>query len=80
MREGEMRTTLMIDDDVLAAARQLAERQDRTVGEVISDLARKALSPAQAQPTPNGIGLLPAHENPTPVTLELVKRLRDEAP
>jgi hypothetical protein len=80
MQEDRMRTTLAIDDDVLAAARQLAERHDRTVGEVISELARKALSPARAQPTRNGIRLLPAQEDPTPVTLELVNRLRDEAP
>ena len=75
-----MRTTLAIDDDVQAAARQHAEREDRTVGEVISDLARKALSPARAQPTRNGVRLLPTQDNPTPVTLELVNRLRDEAP
>ena len=38
-----MRTTLAIDDDVLAAAKALAELQDRSLGEVISDLARRAL-------------------------------------
>jgi hypothetical protein len=38
-----MRITLRIDDDVLAAARSLARRQGRTVGEMISMLARKGL-------------------------------------
>jgi len=30
-----MRTTLTIDDDVLAAARELGREQGRTIGEVI---------------------------------------------
>ena len=38
-----MRTTLDIDDDVLLAAKELAEAQRSTVGKVLSDLARKAL-------------------------------------
>ena len=40
-----MRTTLAIDDDVLSAARHLAERQGRSLGEVITALAREALAP-----------------------------------
>ena len=39
-----MRTTLQLDDDVLAAARVLARQRRRSVGDVISDLARQALS------------------------------------
>jgi hypothetical protein len=38
-----MRTTLSIADDVLFAAKSLARREGRTLGEVISDLARQAL-------------------------------------
>jgi len=38
-----MRTTLDIDDDVLAATEELASGQKTTAGKVISDLARKAL-------------------------------------
>jgi hypothetical protein len=41
-----MRTTLRLDDDVLAAARVLARQRRRSVGDVISDLARQALSGA----------------------------------
>ena len=37
-----MRTTLTIDDDVLAAAKGLAARQNKTVGEVISALPHVA--------------------------------------
>ncbi len=39
-----MRTTLDIADDVLAAAKERARRENRTAGEVISDLARTALT------------------------------------
>lgn len=39
-----MRTTLDIDDDILAAARDLAKAEGRTMGEIISDLARRGLT------------------------------------
>lgn len=38
-----MRTTLSIDDDVLFAAKSIALREGRSVGEVVSELARRAL-------------------------------------
>jgi hypothetical protein len=44
-----MRTTLDIDDDVLQAAKERARRDKKTTGEVISALARQALTtPTQA--------------------------------
>lgn len=39
-----MRTTLEIDDDILQAARDLARRQKKTLGRVISELSRQALT------------------------------------
>lgn len=39
-----MRTTLEIEDDVLQAAKELARREGKTAGKVISILARKALT------------------------------------
>ena len=75
-----MRTTLAIDDDVLAAAKGLAARQHKTVGEIISALARKALRPtASGHPVRNGVPLLPT-QGGAPVTPELVSQLRDELP
>jgi 2-keto-4-pentenoate hydratase len=41
-----MRTTLDIDDDVLAAARELARRERKAVGLLISELARAGLRAA----------------------------------
>jgi hypothetical protein len=76
-----MRTTLAIDDDVLAAARGLAEREHKTLGEVISALARQALRPSLSKTrTRNGVPLLPARTDIPSVTLEFVNRLRDETP
>lgn len=78
-----MRTTLAIDDDVLAAARHLAERQSTSVGAVISALARQGLQGGATRKTAavrNGVLLLPRRENAAPVTLDLVNQLRDELP
>lgn len=77
-----MRTTLAIDDDVLAAAKHLAERERKTVGEVLSALARQGLMKGNrsARPLRNGVLLLPTRQGGTPVTLELVNQLRDEQP
>ncbi|MET3108617.1 hypothetical protein AAKU67_003652 [Oxalobacteraceae bacterium GrIS 2.11] len=78
-----MRTTLSIDDDVLAAAKGLAERQHKTVGEVLSELARQALQPGSAgkrigKSKRNGIPLLPVRSDAGVVTLEIVNQLRDD--
>lgn len=77
-----MRTTLAIDDDVLAAAKHLAEREHRSVGEVISTLARQGLarSARGSKTERNGIPLLPSRKAAVPVTMELVNQLRDEQP
>jgi hypothetical protein len=74
-----MRTTLTLDDDVLAAAKGLAHQQGRSLGEVISDLARSGLVPKGPAPkTRNGIPLLEKTSKSQPVTLEVVNQLRDE--
>ena len=44
-----MRTTLDIDDDVVAAARELAADERRSLGSVISELARRSLTPARVE-------------------------------
>ena len=76
-----MRTTLSIDDDVLSAARRRAERERRTVGEIVSELARQGLNkPARKGAVRNGISLLSGGRPGRPVSPELVNELRDEAP
>jgi hypothetical protein len=74
-----MRTTLTIDDDVLAAAKGLAAREHKSVGQVISALTRQALGPRKAtRSVRNGVPLLPVRAGAAPVTAELVNQLRDE--
>jgi hypothetical protein len=76
-----MRTTLDIDDDVLRAARELARREKKTAGRVISDLARKALAAS-----PGGVareakalhGFRPFPRRGGIVTNDLIDRLRDD--
>lgn len=77
-----MRTTLTLDDDVLNAARELADLQRRPLGEVVSDLIRHALNPpsARAPKYRNGILLLDRGDDAAPITMEMVNRLRDDAP
>jgi hypothetical protein len=50
-----MRTTLMIEDDVYAAAKQIAQSSGRSLGEVISQLARKGLASEAAFDIKNGL-------------------------
>jgi hypothetical protein len=76
-----MRTTLVIDDDVLSAAKEMAAIEKKSVGEVISSLARRALSPeASKVKTRNGVPLLNVRKGAPRVTSELVQQLREELP
>lgn len=79
MLSRSMRTALTLDDDVLAAARGLAERQNKSIGEVISALVREALLSKNAPGAQrNGIPLLPRPLNAEPVASGLINQLRDE--
>jgi hypothetical protein len=82
-----MRTILDIDDDVLQAAKELAVADNKTAGQVLSDLARKALTHELVTPvTPedghvpfvlkDGFYALPKRGGF--VTNELVRRLKEE--
>lgn len=75
-----MRTTLAIDDDVLMAAKAIARQQRKTVGEVVSDLARRSLRPPRDAKIRNGVPLLPVSNPEAIVTLDIVNGLRDELP
>ena len=76
-----MRTTLVIDDDVLGAAKEIAASEKKSVGEVISSLARRALSPAESKvKTRNGVPLLKVRKRGPRMTSELVQQLYEELP
>jgi hypothetical protein len=82
-----MRTTLNIDDDVLSAAREIASRERKPLGRVISESARRTLGSApQDRPrvssasnrlAPYGIQPLPSRGGL--VSNELIDRLRNES-
>jgi predicted CopG family antitoxin len=77
----DMRTTLTIDDDVLSAAKELAVIEKKSVGEVLSSLARQALTPGETKAKRrNGVPLLKVRKGTPRVTSELVQKLREELP
>ena len=78
-----MRTTLDIADDVLQAAKELARRERKTAGEVISELARAALTAPQppapkAKEPPSVYGIRPFPKRGGVVTNELINKLRED--
>ncbi|RLK52368.1 CopG family transcriptional regulator [Microbacterium telephonicum] len=74
-----MRTTLTIDDDVLAAAKQFAAARGLTLGEAVSQLARATLTERKRFATRNGVVLLPGPPEAGRATLDDVNALRDES-
>ena len=73
-----MRTTLNIDDDLLLAAKSLAEAKSMPIGAVISELARKGLEKTNTPSQKNGFPVFDVPADAQPITLEHVKRLEDE--
>lgn len=54
-----MRTTVTISDDVYQAARTLAAVSGRSLGSVLSDLARRGLRPQEAVEDETGLPVFP---------------------
>jgi hypothetical protein len=81
-----VRTTLDIEDDVLAAAKELARRQRTSAGQMVSRLLRAALNGTGASAQPQaaeapaigGFRPFPAL-GARVVTNEAIDQLRDEA-
>jgi hypothetical protein len=77
-----MRTTLDIDEDVLRAAKELARREKKTAGKMISELVRRALgaSPTDAAARePKALyGFRPFPRRGGIVTNELIDKLRED--
>jgi len=83
--DAGMRTTLDISDDVLFAAKEVARRERRTIGDVLSTWARAALlRPDQTPSAPTveeplaRYGIHPLPPRGGVVTNELVNRIREE--
>ena len=79
-----MRTTLDLDEDVLASAKEIAQRENKTAGRVLSELARQAMtqsgSPVRsAKREPAAVhGFRPFASRGAVVTNALIEKLRDE--
>jgi len=76
-----MRTTLTLDDDVFAVARQRAQRERTSLGEAVSRYVRDALranaqAPATAVPLRSKYSVLPARDEI--ITSEHVRRLAEQ--
>ncbi len=75
-----MRTTLDLDDDILAAVKSLAASQSTSAGRVASALIRKSLTPKTAKRRyRNGVPLFTfPRQAGVVVTSEMVKKLQQE--
>ena len=73
-----MRTTLEIDDDVLLAVKELSKRKMKTAGEILSELARSALTSThkhvQEEVTEYGFPVIPKKSGAI-VTVEHINKL-----
>ena len=75
-----MRTTLTLDDDALALARELARRRGITVGKAVSELVRRGGSRPLATRDRAGLQVLELPDGSPPVAAEHVDRLMEELP
>jgi hypothetical protein len=81
-----MRTTLDIDDDVLFAAKEIAAKERKTAGKILSEFFRRGIqsldnpSPGMKTGQPfefkNGIPILPSRGEL--VTTEQIQRIMEE--
>lgn len=72
-----MRTTLQIEDDVLQAARSLAQTESKSLGQVISELARKGLRPQNRGCDRSAFPVFDVPSDAFPITLERVKQAEE---
>lgn len=72
-----MRTTVTIDDDVLAVARTLAEQQRISLGSALSELARRGFRTARSSRRP---GVFDVDPDAAPITSEDVYRAMSDWP
>ena len=73
-----MRTTLDLDEDILAAARELASMRGQSIGTVLSQLARTGLHPPTVEIV-DGLPLIRATPTSPVITSEMVRAAQDDA-
>ena len=75
-----MRTTVTIDNDVLAVARALAERNGTSLGRAISELARRGFRSAPAAVEQGEGAVFAVDSDAAPITSEDVYRSLSDWP
>ena len=75
-----MRTTIDIDDDILTVTKEIAQREGLSMGKVLSNLVRLALTRQSDLQYRNKVPLFPRSPSSQVVTLDLINQLRDETP
>lgn len=73
-----MRTTLNLDDDVLRAARALADEEGCSLGRMVSELMRRGLAPRNRTEYRAEFPVFRVKEGSPPLTPEMVERALDE--
>lgn len=77
MQTTRMRTTIELPEDPMLVAKQIAQRRHMTIGQVVSELLRKAMEPTGTPQIRNGFQLLEPKQGAARPDLALVNRLRD---
>lgn len=75
-----MRTTVTIDDDVLAVARALAARRGSSLGSALSELARRGFKRAPVSERDGDGSVFAVADDAEPITSEDVYRSLDDWP
>jgi hypothetical protein len=74
-----VRTTLELDDDVLQAARAMAAAESRSLGRVISELARRGLLPPDPHAgAEDGFPVFRVPAGAPPITDRMVSEVLEE--
>ena len=73
-----MRTTVVLDDDVLLAARSLARARSISLGAALSELARRGLKPQSAPTTAPTFPVFDVPPDAPVLTMDDVRSLEDE--
>lgn len=73
-----MRTTVNLDDDLLRVLRSIAEEEERTISEVVSELVRKALRPDVPELREDGFPVFEVSDDAPPMTPEQVREALEE--
>lgn len=75
------RTTIQLDEDIYFAARSLAEARARSMGAIVSELARRGLQPTAGESRARRASGFPTFDVPRdapPITTETVRAALDD--